>query len=137
MPRAQTDVLRDDQLLSRVSAREGDGVATAIELEADAGNVRVLEQPERSGRKVLVVDDEPINGHVLRQMLEFEGHEVTIVETGEAAIKILENEAFDLVLLDLMLPGISGFDVLTHIRRYHEEERIPVLIEQKLRRLLR
>ena len=128
MPKAPSYVQRTDQLLSRVSAVESDSIPTAIELEADPGRARVLEQPEQSGRQVLVVDDEPVNGHVLRQMLEFEGHEVCVEETGEAAIERLGERKFDLVLLDLMLPGISGFDVLSHIRRYYEEQRLPVLI---------
>lgn len=128
LPRAERPKDQEPLLLSRVSAGPLGGMASASDLEKASGNLRLMEQPERSGRNLLVVDDEPVNCHLLRQMLEFEGHEVEVAVTGEEALEVLKERSFDLVLLDLMLPGISGYDVLAYIRSYYEKPKVPVLI---------
>ena len=61
---------------------------------------------------VLVVDDEPDMRLLLRLTLGREGFEVTEVATGEEALEAVEQASFDLVLLDLNLPGISGLEAL-------------------------
>ncbi|MBT6434391.1 MAG: response regulator [Deltaproteobacteria bacterium] len=128
LPRAHPPKSRESKLLSRVSHSEPKANPDASALEKASGELRVVALPESSGRKVLVVDDEPVNCHLLRQMLEFEGHEVEVVVSGEDAVAVLQERTFDLVMLDLMLPGISGYEVLDHIRSYHEKPKVPVLI---------
>jgi DNA-binding NtrC family response regulator len=68
-----------------------------------------------SGR-VLVVEDQAIVRNLVVQVLVEEGHAVEAAETGEEALRRLERELYDLVLLDLALPGISGMDVLSAAR---------------------
>lgn len=75
--------------------------------------------------RILVVEDEPRLGEILRLYLEREGHVVTVVTDGRAAISAIDAEPVDLVVLDLMLPGVSGEAVLTAIR---ERGDTPVLI---------
>jgi DNA-binding response OmpR family regulator len=75
--------------------------------------------------RILVVEDEPRLGEILRLYLEREGHAVTVVTDGRAAIDAVDAEPVDLVVLDLMLPGVSGEAVLTAIR---ERGDTPVLI---------
>jgi two-component system KDP operon response regulator KdpE len=65
---------------------------------------------------VLVVDDEPTVLRALRVALEAQDYVVTAVLTGEDALARVTNGAFDLVLLDLGLPGMSGFDVIRRVR---------------------
>jgi two-component system, OmpR family, KDP operon response regulator KdpE len=65
---------------------------------------------------ILVVDDEPTVLRALRVALEAQDYVVTAVLTGEDALARITNGAFDLVLLDLGLPGISGFDVIRRVR---------------------
>ncbi|WJZ19005.1 Transcriptional regulatory protein SrrA [Corynebacterium guangdongense] len=68
-------------------------------------------------RTILVVDDEAAIRRVLRQYLEADHHRVLEADTGRAALRLLEQEHVDLVLLDIGLPDIDGFQVLSTLRR--------------------
>jgi len=65
---------------------------------------------------ILVVDDEPAIVTVVRERLEHEGFQVRAVASGEEALAHLDVDPADLVVLDVMLPGIDGFEVLRHLR---------------------
>lgn len=75
--------------------------------------------------RILVVEDEPRLGELLRLYLERDGYHVTVVGDGRAAISAIDAEPVDLVVLDLMLPGIGGEAVLSAIR---DRGDTPVLI---------
>lgn len=66
--------------------------------------------------KVLIVEDEPSMRLGLKDNLEFENYEVDTVEDGETALKTIRENNYDLVLLDVMLPKLSGFDVCKTLR---------------------
>ena len=66
--------------------------------------------------RVLVVEDEQKVAHALREGLEGEGYEVTLEHTGESAFFRITTETFDVILLDLMLPGRDGLQILTTLR---------------------
>ena len=66
--------------------------------------------------RVLVVEDEQKVAHALREGLEGEGYEVTLEHTGEGAFFRITTETFDVILLDLMLPGRDGLQILTTLR---------------------
>ncbi|WP_085493711.1 response regulator transcription factor [Paenibacillus aquistagni] len=67
--------------------------------------------------RILVVDDEERIRRLLRMYLEKEGFAITEAEDGEEALRRAINEDFDLILLDLMLPGIDGIEVTTRLRQ--------------------
>lgn len=67
--------------------------------------------------KILVVEDEKKIARVLSLELEYEGYEVTVQDTGLKGLQALEEESFDLVLLDVMLPELSGLEVLRRVRK--------------------
>ena len=67
-------------------------------------------------KRVLVVDDEPNIVHVAALLMEREGFEVEVAPTGEAALEALAQRPADLVLLDVMLPELDGFEVCQRIR---------------------
>jgi DNA-binding response OmpR family regulator len=67
-------------------------------------------------RRVLVVDDEPNIIMSLRFLMEREGFEVEVAQTGAAALAALERKPADLVLLDVMMPELDGFEVCQRIR---------------------
>ncbi len=71
-------------------------------------------------RRVLVVDDEPHIRTVLRGYLEADGFGVTEAADGETALDLLRTDPPDLVLLDVMLPGIDGLEVLRTLRTFSE-----------------
>lgn len=66
--------------------------------------------------KVLIVEDEQLMLTGLRDNLEFEGYEVETASRGDDGLKALQTKTYDLVLLDVMLPGMSGFDVCRKAR---------------------
>lgn len=76
--------------------------------------------------RVLVVEDEQKVAEALREGLEAERHEVTVERTGTGAYARIHAEAFDLILLDLTLPGRDGMDVLKAVRQ--RTARTPVLV---------
>lgn len=75
--------------------------------------------------KILIVDDEPNIVNVLSDNLEHEGYETVPAYDGESALVLAEREQPDLILLDCMLPGLDGFDVLRRIRR---SSMVPVIM---------
>lgn len=77
--------------------------------------------------RILVVDDEETILDVFRAVLEEDGHEVTTVGTGEAALDTLGASPFELVFLDIKLPGISGIDVLREVRKGADGPRVVMI----------
>lgn len=67
-------------------------------------------------KKIVIVEDEPSLVFTLEDTLENEGYSVFVAETGDTAIDIVKDEKPDLMILDLMLPGMSGFDVCKKVR---------------------
>jgi DNA-binding response OmpR family regulator len=71
-----------------------------------------------NGTKVLVVDDELHLCNVLRRILEREGYKVITTPDGETALRFTEEEKPDVILLDLMMPGIDGREVCRKVREF-------------------
>lgn len=67
--------------------------------------------------RILIIEDEPSMLMGLRDNLEFEGYTVQTADRGNTGLKIWESDSFDLLLLDVMLPGLSGFEVLKQGRK--------------------
>lgn len=78
--------------------------------------------------KVLVVDDEPNIVLSLEFLMQQAGFEVVTAEDGEGALARVAEGAPDLVLLDISLPGISGFDVLEQLRAAPAHARLPIIM---------
>jgi DNA-binding response OmpR family regulator len=85
-------------------------------------------EPARSFdlRHVLVIEDEPQMRAMLTDNLEFDGYRVTAVASGEDGIAEFERQSFSLLLVDVMLPGISGFDVCQRLRGLGT--RVPIIV---------
>ena len=79
-------------------------------------------------KKVLIVDDEPNIVTALDYLLRRTGYEVHAAPDGEAALRMVQAEAPDLVLLDLMMPEKSGYDVCQRIRAHPEWSKIRIVI---------
>ena len=69
-------------------------------------------------KRVLVVDDEKLIVKGIRFSLEQDGMEVECAYDGEEALAIAKEQKFDIILLDVMLPGLSGFEVCQQIREF-------------------
>ncbi|WP_243030179.1 response regulator transcription factor [Thermus altitudinis] len=77
--------------------------------------------------RILVVDDEESILVPLEFLLKRAGYEVVLARTGEEALKALEGEAYDLLVLDLMLPGLDGFAVLEKAKTLPHRPKVLVL----------
>ena len=78
--------------------------------------------------KLLVVDDNEMNRDMLSRRLSRRGHTVVMAENGQKALELIEQQSFDVVLLDIMMPGISGIEVLEIIRRSYSASDLPVIM---------
>ncbi|MBE9216141.1 hybrid sensor histidine kinase/response regulator [Plectonema cf. radiosum LEGE 06105] len=78
--------------------------------------------------KILVVDDSPDNIFLIKTILEEEGYEVSTAENGYKALSKIEESAFDLILLDLMMPGMDGYEVTKNIRENTHLSFVPILL---------
>jgi phosphoserine phosphatase RsbU/P len=76
---------------------------------------------------VLIVDDNPKNLQVLGGMLQKEAMYVEFALNGESALDWIKKKAFDLVLLDIMMPGMDGYEVCMHMKNNHSTKDIPVI----------
>ena len=77
--------------------------------------------------KILIVDDEPVNRQVLVNHLREEPYNLRLAANGRETLELLEKEQFDLILLDVMMPGMSGYDVCLEIRKKHTLNELPVI----------
>src|SRR4029453_6503697 len=77
---------------------------------------------------VLVVDDDSVNRLLLARSLEQEGHRPTTAEDGSRALELLQVDSFDVVLLDVLMPEVDGFEVLAQMQADSELRRIPVIM---------
>jgi DNA-binding response OmpR family regulator len=67
-------------------------------------------------RTILLIEDDPLSARLVDLILKSEGHHVIIAQDGLQGLKVAQETHLDLVLLDLMLPGIDGFEVLRQLR---------------------
>ena len=77
--------------------------------------------------KILVVDDEEIIRQGIKRLLAKQDYEVHLAENGEAGLATLRKESFDIVLLDLKMPGMDGMDVLKSIMKAHMDVTVIVV----------
>jgi two-component system sensor histidine kinase ChiS len=96
-------------------------------------NIRRVARPGVDGksgkvRRILVVDDEPVNMQVLVNHLSLEGYEVLTADDGQKALDMVRESPPDLVLLDVMLPRLSGYEVCGIIRQKYSSYDLPVLM---------
>src|SRR4051794_8118278 len=91
--------------------------------------------------RVLVVDDQPPNVRLLQAILSPRGYDVRTASSGEEALATLEKEEMDLVLLDIVMPGMDGYQVCREIRERPDTAYLPVVMvtasgdEQKIKAL--
>lgn len=81
-----------------------------------------------SSLSVLVVDDVPLNILLIKKMLSQYTFEIRTANSGQAALDALAEKKADLVLLDLMMPGIDGFEVIRRLRAADDTKNLPIII---------
>jgi class 3 adenylate cyclase len=111
----------DDQEPGAVTSMVANLVRTVRPIEEYAA------PPHETGR-ILVVDDNASNRDLLFRRLSHDGHQVTKAESGRRALEILTLDEFDLILLDLMMPDLNGFQVLERLKADERLHDIPVIM---------
>lgn len=95
------------------------------------GGAAAEDLPPKHGQ-ILVVDDNEDNRELLSRQLARQGFSVSLVEDGEAALEALHAQDFDLVLLDVLMPGLDGIEVLAHMQTDAATREIPVIMTSAL-----
>ena len=119
-------------LLELISTRLGEGTTVPAPSEAPAPaaahDVSADIEPSRISGRILVVDDNDSNRALLERQLGRQGHQVTGAAHGREALDLLAGQAFDLVLLDVIMPVMDGFAALCEMKRSPEIRHIPVIM---------
>lgn len=92
------------------------------------GKAKLWRVPKREKKKILIVDDEPHINNLLQMSLQKEDRALFTAMNGKSALAIVEKEIPDIIILDLMLPDISGFEVCQKIKSSPGFSHIPILI---------
>jgi len=84
---------------------------------------------QHDGLRVLVADDCRMNRYVMKDMLDQLGVAPDIAASGNAALELLRNNEYDIIMLDIQMPGLSGFDVIKEYRKLHPViESVPIVV---------
>ena len=84
--------------------------------------------PRAAGARLLVVDDNKVNRLLLARSLDLQGHRSALAENGRVALEMLRSEAFDLLLLDIEMPEMDGFEVLEQLKADPQLRDLPVVV---------
>jgi len=86
--------------------------------------------PATAKKRILVVEDNQDIRELIIQMLVFENYDISTAKDGEEALELISVQRFDLILLDIMMPGISGLEVLAKIRSVKDPQikNLPVVV---------
>ncbi len=79
-------------------------------------------------KKIMIVDDEPDTVDLVKLVLETEGYEISVAYSGSEALEKIKTEKPDMVLLDIMMPGMDGWAVRTKLLEDNETKDIPIVI---------
>jgi class 3 adenylate cyclase/CheY-like chemotaxis protein len=152
LKKIQTAAKNQIELINRVlappeagtTAAPAAGPATMTQLQAEAPTLTVAvagaeapapvsqdevpTAPSFAGSPVLVVDDNEMNRDMLSRRLEGRGYAVAIAENGQRALDLIAEQPFDTVILDVMMPGINGLEVLRRVRQTKSMSDLPIIM---------
>ena len=78
--------------------------------------------------RIMIVDDSPTEIHVLKTMLEKQSYEVISAESGEQGVEMAKAEMPDLILMDIVMPGLNGFQATRALTKDPDTQHIPIII---------
>ncbi|MCO7226292.1 two-component regulator propeller domain-containing protein [Pleionea sp. CnH1-48] len=97
----------------------------SLNLEPRARNLQLLGSEHT---KILIVDDDPLNRQVLNDFLSMQQYQVSEAVDGLDALEILRRNTFDLIIMDVMMPRMSGFEATEKIREHYTQVELPILL---------
>jgi PAS domain S-box-containing protein len=135
LSRAYPALLERYQSTQTQTAKDADGPPTRPLLQDAERTLHALGlndfQADRTSR-ILVVDDSATNRELVSRQLQRQGYEVLVATNGQEALQCLEDPPVDLILLDILMPEMNGYQVLMHLRQRHARQRIPVIMMSSL-----
>ena len=110
-------------------AKEGADPATLGRSAPENANGITDQYGMRKGMNILIAEDNPVNQKLLRLMLEMHGHHVRVTADGTEAVAVYQSEEIDLVLMDVQMPGMNGFEATTTIRELEKNtgKHVPII----------
>jgi adenylate cyclase len=117
-----------DRIFEVAAAPPIDIIGNVLQTIRPLGEADIAADPNAVASHILVVDDNASNRDLLSRRLMREGYRVRAAESGAAALALTAAEDFDLVLLDLMMPGMSGFEVLCRLKADAGTRHVPVIM---------
>ena len=116
-------------------SNEGDDAATKVHNMSSgstAGSPVASSEPGLSGRKIMWVEDDKFLSDIIARKLSLQGCALVHATEGEEALKLLQSENPDLILLDILLSGIDGFEILKRIKENPKTKHIPIILLSNL-----
>ena len=120
--------LESGQEAAAPRTRESPEAIRRLEPDTAGRSIAQTALGERTGLSVLIVDDEPVNRQVLSNALALRNYRVMEAGDGETALRIVESECPDLVLLDIMMPKMSGYEVCRKLRETRTLSDLPIIM---------
>jgi adenylate cyclase len=108
------------------------GSQTAPSQDTDSQERAALTAPAEESARILVVDDDPQNRNLLSRRLERHGFEVETARDGIEGLRRIEGDDFHLIMLDVLMPGMNGLEVLERVRRTRSMSELPVILATAL-----
>jgi DNA-binding NarL/FixJ family response regulator len=90
-------------------------------------SLTMKENAQRDNKQLLLIDDDPNLILLVKDYLEFRGYQVTTAENGREALDLIEGQVPDMIICDVMMPEMDGYELVKHIRQDTRTNRIPVL----------
>ncbi|MCH7573816.1 MAG: response regulator [Candidatus Marinimicrobia bacterium] len=115
-------------LRGAVARLRANGARPATHLEKKSPEIAHTQRSMAEEGRILVVDDNEDNRAIICRRLETKGYEAIPAESGEQALQMLEMDQYDLVILDIMMPGMDGTEVLQIIREKYSSSELPVVV---------
>ena len=79
-------------------------------------------------KKILIVEDDPSFSRAISHIIEKEGYDVITASNGMAGLRMAKGESPDLLILDVMLPGLDGFEICHQLRQDPQTEKLPIIM---------
>lgn len=96
--------------------------------EQDDAESEAKQRSRQTDGRLLIVDDDPVNLKVIRHLLENEGYQIVTVTRAEEALQLLEQGEWDLIISDVMMPQMSGYELSRTIRQRYMISELPILL---------